>query len=316
MKTFSANPQTVKRDWFVIDANNKVLGRLASEIAHRLRGKHKAEYTPHVDTGDYVIVVNAEKIAVTGNKVNAKKYYRHTGYPGGIKETSFREMIGNHPARVIESAVKGHVAAQQAWQGHVFKTQGICRRAASTSGPATQGSGNLTERKYRIKSKVIVFDMAQTQETWRGTGRRKSSTARVYLERGAGSIVVNKVPLEEYFGRDDLANDCSPQPLELVEMLDKVDVRVNVSGGGNSGQAGAIRHGITRALITYDEELRSSLRQAGFVTRDAREVEPQKSGLAQGQKASTVLQTLDPGPVGPTPPYCLLSTTQSRYETI
>ena len=107
MKTFSANPQTVKRDWFVIDANNKVLGRLASEIAHRLRGKHKAEYTPHVDTGDYIIVVNAEKIAVTGNKANAKKYYRHTGYPGGIKETSFREMIGNHPARVIESAVKG-----------------------------------------------------------------------------------------------------------------------------------------------------------------------------------------------------------------
>ena len=107
MKTFSANPQTVKRDWFVIDANNKVLGRLASEIAHRLRGKHKAEYTPHVDTGDYVIVVNAEKVAVTGDKANAKKYYRHTGYPGGIKETSFREMIGNHPARVIESAVKG-----------------------------------------------------------------------------------------------------------------------------------------------------------------------------------------------------------------
>ncbi len=107
MKTFSANPQTVKRDWFVIDANNKVLGRLASEITHRLRGKHKAEYTPHVDTGDYVIVVNAGKVALTGNKANAKKYYRHTGYPGGIKETSFREMIGNHPARVIESAVKG-----------------------------------------------------------------------------------------------------------------------------------------------------------------------------------------------------------------
>ena len=107
MKTFSANPQTVKHDWFVVDADNRVLGRLASEIAHRLRGKHKAEYTPHVDTGDYVIVVNAEKVALTGNKANAKKYYRHTGYPGGIKETSFREMIANHPARVIENAVKG-----------------------------------------------------------------------------------------------------------------------------------------------------------------------------------------------------------------
>jgi len=107
MKTFSANPQTVQRDWFVVDADNRVLGRLASEIAHRLRGKHKAEYTPHVDTGDYIIVVNAEKVALTGNKANAKKYYRHTGYPGGIKETSFRDMIEKHPVRVIENAVKG-----------------------------------------------------------------------------------------------------------------------------------------------------------------------------------------------------------------
>lgn len=107
MKTFSANPQTVKHDWFVVDANNRVLGRLAAEIAHRLRGKHKAEYTPHVDTGDYIIVVNAEKVALTGNKVNAKKYYHHTGHPGGIKEISFREMIEKHPVRVIENAVKG-----------------------------------------------------------------------------------------------------------------------------------------------------------------------------------------------------------------
>ena len=107
MKTFSANPQTVKRDWFVVDANNQVLGRLASRIAHRLRGKHKAEYTPHVDTGDYIVVVNAGKVALTGNKANAKKYYHHTGHPGGIKETSFREMIENHPVRVIQNAVKG-----------------------------------------------------------------------------------------------------------------------------------------------------------------------------------------------------------------
>ena len=107
MKTYSAKPETVKREWFVVDASDKVLGRLASEIAHRLRGKHKPEYTPHVDTGDYIVVVNAEKVAVTGNKANAKKYYRHTGYPGGIKETSYREMIENHPERVIEKAVKG-----------------------------------------------------------------------------------------------------------------------------------------------------------------------------------------------------------------
>lgn len=107
MKTFSAKSEQVKRNWFVVDANNKVLGRLAADIAHRLRGKHKPEFTPHVDTGDYIVVVNAEKVALTGNKINNKKYYRHTGHPGGIKETSFKEMIEKYPTRVIETAVRG-----------------------------------------------------------------------------------------------------------------------------------------------------------------------------------------------------------------
>lgn len=107
MKTFSANSQTIMREWYVVDANDKVLGRLASRIAHYLRGKHKPEFTPHVDTGDFIVVINAEKVAVTGNKFNNKKYHRHTGYPGGIKETSYRNMIEQHPERVIENAVRG-----------------------------------------------------------------------------------------------------------------------------------------------------------------------------------------------------------------
>lgn len=107
MKTFSAKPETVKRDWYVVDAAGKTLGRLSTEIARRLRGKHKAEYTPHVDTGDYIIVINAEKVAVTGKKRLDKKYYHYTGYIGGIKEASFAEMIERHPERVIEIAVKG-----------------------------------------------------------------------------------------------------------------------------------------------------------------------------------------------------------------
>ncbi|CAA2929026.1 50S ribosomal protein L13 [Arsenophonus endosymbiont of Bemisia tabaci] len=107
MKTFTAKPETVKRDWYVVDADGKTLGRLATEIARRLRGKHKAEYTPHVDTGDYIIVVNAKKVAVTGNKREDKIYYRHTGYIGGIKQATFEEMIARHPERVIEIAVKG-----------------------------------------------------------------------------------------------------------------------------------------------------------------------------------------------------------------
>ncbi|HMV39144.1 50S ribosomal protein L13 [Plasticicumulans sp.] len=107
MKTFSAKPADVKRDWFVVDATDKTLGRLSTEIARRLRGKHKAEYTPHVDTGDYIVVVNAEKIRVTGNKAQDKVYYKHTGYIGNMKAFTFEKMIERAPQRVLEIAVKG-----------------------------------------------------------------------------------------------------------------------------------------------------------------------------------------------------------------
>ncbi|MDO9636408.1 MAG: 50S ribosomal protein L13 [Thiobacillus sp.] len=107
MKTFSAKGHEVKRDWFVVDADNKILGRLASEIARRLRGKHKPEFTPHVDTGDYIVVVNASKMVVTGNKGLDKKYYRHSGYPGGLYETNFDKMQERFPGRALEKAVKG-----------------------------------------------------------------------------------------------------------------------------------------------------------------------------------------------------------------
>ena len=123
--------------------------------------------------------------------------------------------------------------------------------------------------------------MATTQ--YYGTGRRKTSTARVYLSSGKGNIVVNKRPLDGYFGRE-VARMIVRQPLELVEMTKKFDINVTVRGGGSFGQAGAIRHGITRALMDYDEELRPALREAGFVKRDAREVERKKVGLRKARK--------------------------------
>lgn len=107
MKTFSAKPHEVQRDWYVVDATDKVLGRLASQIALRLRGKHKATYTPHVDTGDYIIVTNVEKLVVTGNKAQNKLYHRHSGYPGGISTTNFEKMQARFPGRALEKAVKG-----------------------------------------------------------------------------------------------------------------------------------------------------------------------------------------------------------------
>ena len=107
MKTFSAKPQEVVHAWLHVDATDKILGRLASEVALRLRGKHKPEYTPHVDTGDFIVVTNVEKLRVTGNKAEDKKYFRHTGYPGGIYETNFTKLQAKHPERVLEKAVKG-----------------------------------------------------------------------------------------------------------------------------------------------------------------------------------------------------------------
>ena len=107
MKTFSAKSNDVTRSWYVVDAAGKTLGRLATEIASRLKGKHKPVYTPHVDTGDYIVVVNAEKVQVTGNKQEDKQYYRHTGYPGGIKSINFNKLIASHPERVLYNAVKG-----------------------------------------------------------------------------------------------------------------------------------------------------------------------------------------------------------------
>ena len=107
MKTFSAKSHEVKRDWYVVDATDKVLGRVAVEIARRLRGKHKPEFTPHVDTGDYIVVVNVDKLRVTGNKAKDKLYHRHSTYPGGLYTTSFEKLQAKHPERVLQLAVKG-----------------------------------------------------------------------------------------------------------------------------------------------------------------------------------------------------------------
>lgn len=107
MKTYNANNETATHGWFIVDAAGKTLGRLASQVATRLRGKHKPEYTPHVDTGDFIVVINAEQIKVTGNKAKAKIYYTHSGFPGAIKGTNFEDLIAKRPERVFEIAVKG-----------------------------------------------------------------------------------------------------------------------------------------------------------------------------------------------------------------
>ncbi len=235
MSTFSAKPHEVRRDWYLVDASGKVLGRLAAEIARRLRGKHKPEFTPHVDTGDYIVVVNAGKLRVTGNKARAKTYYRHSTYPGGVYATTFDKMQARFPTRAR------------------------CAAAQDAGGRRMIG------------------------QYYYGTGRRKSAVARVFIRPGKGDFVVNDRPANEYFARET-GQMVVRQPLVLTDKLSQFDVMVNVSGGGEFGQAGAVRHGLTRALIEFDPALKPLLSKAGLVTRDAREVERKKVGLHKARR--------------------------------
>jgi large subunit ribosomal protein L13 len=146
MKTFSAKPETVKRDWFVIDANGQTLGRLATEVARRLRGKHKPEYTPHVDTGDYIVIVNADKVAVTGNKAQAKMYYHHTGFPGGLKSASFEKLLAAKPEKPIEIAVKGMLPKGPLGRAMLAKLKVYAGGRTPACGPAASRTEDLSRK--------------------------------------------------------------------------------------------------------------------------------------------------------------------------
>ncbi len=270
MKTFSAKPQEVVHGWLHVDATDKVLGRLAAAVALRLRGKHKPEYTPHVDTGDFIIVTNVEKLRVTGNKAEDKIYYRHTGYPGGIYETNFNKLQQKHPERVLEKAVKGMLPKRPPGLRHDQEIKGLCRQHAPSFRAATQRTHDLRNQKMVGKYHY-------------GTGRRKSAVARVFIKLGKGQIVVNDKALDIYFSRET-GRMIVRQPLELTGNTDSFDIMVNVFGGGESGQAGAVRHGITRALIDFDANLKPQLSKAGLDTRDESEVERKKVGFHKARR--------------------------------
>ena len=145
MTTYTAKVGEVQQGWYVVDAQDKVLGRLASQIAARLRGKHKVQYTPHVDTGDYIVVVNAAKLRVTGRKSERKIYYRHSGQPGQLHQTNFAKLHAKKPGRVLQIAVKGMLPKGPLGLRHVEEAQGLWRRYASALGATTQGIGDLID---------------------------------------------------------------------------------------------------------------------------------------------------------------------------
>jgi len=192
MKTFSAKPHEVQHDWLLVDAADQVLGRLAAQIASRLRGKHKAIYTPHVDTGDFVVVVNADKLRVTGNKAEAKLYHRHTTYPGGLYTTNFTKLQQRHPQRVLEKAVKGMLPKGPLGYAMLRKMKVYAGadhpHVAQQPKPVNLFEGLIMSANYNY-----------------GTGRRKSAVARVFIKPGKGDITVNDKPVDVFFSRETAA---------------------------------------------------------------------------------------------------------------
>ncbi len=223
MSTFSAKAADIEKKWVVIDAKGLVVGRLAVVVAMHLRGKHKPSYTPHVDDGDNVIVINASKVVFTGRKLQQKVYYHHTNYIGGIKERTARSIMeGRFPERIVEKAVERMLP--------------------------------------------------------------RGPLARVWIKPGAGKIVVNTKPIEVFFARPVLRMMIQ-QPLVTANRSTQYDVICTVSGGGLSGQAGAVRHGLAKALTHYEPDLRPALKPGGFLTRDSRVVERKKYGRAKARRS-------------------------------
>ena len=268
--------ETVDRKWYVIDATDMTLGRLATKVATILKGKHKPTYTPHVDCGDYVIVINAEKVALTGRKASDKVYYHHSNHPGGLKARTAGDYRANDPEKLIALSVKGmlpkgSLGRKQAKKLHVY-------RGAEHNHAAQQP-------EVLDITNLIQEDTELAQVQYSGTGRRKNSVARVRLVPGTGKIVMNGKPAEEYIPFANL-REVMVQPFAVTETKGAYDVLVNVNGGGFSGQAGATRHGIARALLEVDPDFRGVLKRAGLLTRDARMKERKKPGLKKARKAS------------------------------
>ena len=316
MKSYLAKPAEVQKKWILIDAKGLVVGRLATLVAMRLRGKHLPTYTPHVDCGDNVIIINAAKVVLTGRKRERKVYHHHTGYIGGIKERSAKSILeGRFPERVVEKAVERMLPRGPLGRQQFGNLTRLWRCRASARGPAAatarrridesqEHEGRITWPKAcnrsinsarssrpHARGAEIRQEDRQVQGRAYATGKRKDAVARVWIKPGAGKIVVNTREFEVYFARPVLRM-LIQQPLIAANRNGQYDVICTVSGGGLSGQAGAVRHGLSKALTNFEPELRSVLKKGGFLTRDSRVVERKKYGRAKARRSLPVLEAL------------------------
>ena len=310
MKTFSARPGDIDKKWVLIDAEGIVLGRLATHVAMVLRGKNKATFTPHMDMGDNVIVINAQKVQMTGNKRADKRYYWHTGYPGGIKHRTAGQILeGKHPERVVLKAIErmlpgGPLEPQADGQPARLRRGGASARRAEPRGdrPRRPQSQEHPERLTmadlssleELRDAVAGFpavEEAPKREPQRdslgrsyATGKRKDAVARVWIKPGNGKVVVNGKEMNVYFARPVLQMVIG-QAFSVAGVAGEFDVMATVKGGGLSGQAGAVKHGISQALTLYEPSLRPALKAAGFLTRDSRVVERKKYGKRKARRS-------------------------------
>ena len=275
MSTTLAKPAEVNRTWYILDAEGKPLGRVAAKAAHILRGKHKPTYTPNVDCGDHVIIINCSKAILTGRKLEQKKFYWHTGWIGGLKSISYKDLMANQADRAMTIAVNGMLPNNSLGREQIKRLR-TYKDAAHKHEAQKPVAYELIRRCFIMYESKVKY--------YYGTGRRKHSVARVRIYPGSGNVTINGRGIDDYFGLETLKLIVR-QPLAVTDNLDKFDIVCTVAGGGVTGQAGAIRHGLSRALLEFDPELRPVLKKAGFLTRDPRMKERKKYGLKAARRA-------------------------------
>ena len=260
-------------------------------MAARLRGKLNPVFSPsRVDTGDWVVIVNAGKIKLTGRKWDNKCYYRHSGYMGGLKTITARRLFEKTPEDLLRIAVRGMLPKNRL--GREFN-----RKLKVYAGPqhphAAQNPEALDDRLKRLVFGSLFWSFLMNQENvFYATGKRKSAVARTWIRPGTGLITINGRPMDKYFHVES-ARKRAVQALLATELLGSLDAKILVAGGGWNGQAGAVSHGITKALLAFHPEFRSVLKKAGFITRDPRVKERKKYGRRRPSKVP-VLQALNP----------------------
>ena len=289
MPTYSPKASEIERAWYVVDAEGLVLGRMATEVARVLRGKHKPIFTPHLDTGDHVIVVNADKVVLTADKAERKMVYRHSGYPGGIKAETFADLL--------EPQARGGGAPQRS---------GACSRRTASAGSSSRSSRSTPARTHPHAAQQPAAARPGRSPRAERIGatqcRSRSSRPPAAASRpspasasapATGTITSTAATIADYFP-SDTHRMILTEPLRLTETEERYDIDATMDGGGSSGQAGALRLGIARALVELDDELRPDA-EAGRLPHPRRPREGvQEVRPEEGPQGSAVLQALTP----------------------